>query len=152
MYGWEGQRFDDIESLTRRRDPRHFRILAITTDGQHTTVQCFRNLPELQQYLARMEPQRWGLRGSDLLTIKPRLESALTPLALGGPSAAVRAAYNDVVAASYRIVWWGSLEDFIAGADDWSAAAMVEANALADKAAGPEERAVAWLRACDDGA
>ncbi|WP_440995215.1 hypothetical protein [Arhodomonas sp. SL1] len=115
MHGWEGKAFGEIEALTRRRDPERFPVILVTVgDGDESVTQFFRNVPELQQYLIRMEPQRWGISGTELLERKPALEAALTPLALGGPTDAIRQAYNDVVAPVFHIRWWGRVDDLAA--------------------------------------
>ncbi|WP_435105261.1 hypothetical protein [Arhodomonas sp. AD133] len=147
MHGWEGKAFEDIEKLTRRRDPRRYPVGAVTSDGTREVVQWFRNYPELQQYLVRMEPQRWGLAGADLLALKPELERALTPLAVAGPVPAVRATYNEAVAGYFTLLWWGTLDDLLAGDDDWSARTLAAARAAAFTGEPRRERLLEWLKA-----
>ena len=139
MHVWEGQQFADVALLPQRRDPRRFQVGCATTDGSDVVLQWFRNMPEITQWLRRMEPQRWGLTGPALIAIKPALESVLTQVDVHGLSETSRLAHNEVSAPHYALAWWGDFATFAAGADDWSAQFLANAGlapvAQADNAA-----------------
>ena len=120
MHAWEGQNFTDVALLPQRRDPRRFQLGCATTNGQHLVLQWFRNMPEITQWLRRMEPQRWGLRGADLIAIKPSLEAVLTEVDVHGLSETSRQAHNAAAEPHYSLVWWGDFTTFAAGGDTWS--------------------------------
>ena len=120
MHAWEGQSFNDVHLLTQRRDPRRFQVGCATSDGTHLALQWFRNMPEISQWLRRMEPQRWALRGSDLIAIKSELEPILTRVDVYGLEEESRVGHNAVTSAHYRILWWGDFATFAAGGDHWS--------------------------------
>lgn len=110
MHAWEGQQFSDIERIPQDRDPRRFPLGCIIANGECEVVQWFRNMPEIAQWLRRMEPQRWGLRGPELIRIKAELEPVLTRVDVYGLDDASRAAHNAVTQAFYRIVTWGDFK------------------------------------------
>lgn len=120
MHAWEGQSFSDVRLITQRRDPRRFQLGCATSDGTHTALQWFRNMPEISQWLRRMEPQRWAIRGSALIAIKAELEPILTRVDVYGLEEESRVAHNAVTAGHYQILWWGDFSTFAAAGDHWS--------------------------------
>jgi len=129
MHGWEGRPFADIERLTRKRDPRRYPIGCATAAGDAEVVQWFRNIPELSQFLRRMEPQRWGLAGPALIDIKSALEPVLTRVDVFGLTEDNRLAHNQVTAGHYAVVWWGSLDELLAATEGWPARLLQRAEA-----------------------
>ncbi len=127
MHVWEGQNFADVALLPQRRDPRRFQVGCATTHGKAVVLQWFRNMPEITQWLRRMEPQRWGLKGAALIEIKPALEAVLTQVDVHGLSEVSRLAHNAASAPHYEIAWWGDFVTFAAGGDAWSARFLAEA-------------------------
>jgi hypothetical protein len=121
MHAWEGQNFSDVDQLTQRRDPRRFQLGCATSNGQRTILQWFRNMPEISQWLRRMEPQRWALRGPALIAIKSQLEPILTRVDVYGLEEASRTAHNAITDAHYEILWWGDFATFASGSDAFSA-------------------------------
>ena len=120
MHAWEGQNFTDVDLLPQRRDPRRFQVGCATSDGERVVLQWFRNMPEISQWLRRMEPQRWGLRGPALIAIKAELEPVLTRVDVHGLEEASRIAHNAVTDGHYQLLWWGDFVTFAAGGDHWS--------------------------------
>jgi hypothetical protein len=146
MHAWEGKPFEDIAPLTARRDPRRYPLGCVTGDGRTEVIQWFRSMPELSQYLLRMEPQRWGYRQADLIALKAKLEPALTMVDVMGLSEATRAAVNAVTEPAYHILWWGEFNRLAEGSDPWSQRLLTAAEArhLAD---GPRiDALVSYLR------
>ena len=117
MHTWEGQNFTDVDLIPQRRDPRRFQVGCATTDGGRLVLQWFRNMPEISQWLRRMEPQRWGLRGPALIAAKAELEPVLTRVDVHGLEEASRMAHNRVTRDHYELVWWGDFATFAAGAE-----------------------------------
>lgn len=142
MHGWEGRPFADIERLTRKRDPRRFPVGCVTAAGDAEVVQWFRNIPELSQFLRRMEPQRWGLQGPALIDLKTALEPVLTRVDVFGLTEDNRAAHNRVTAEHYAVIWWGSLDELLAATEGWPACLIERAGA----AGLPPEAATERLR------
>ena len=122
MHAWEGQQFSDVSLLPQRRDPRRLQVGCATSDGGAPVLQWFRNMPEISQWLRRMEPQRWGLRGPDLIAIKAALEPILTQVDVHGLEEDSRAAHNAVTEPAYSLLWWGDFGSFAAGKDTWAQA------------------------------
>ena len=120
LHIWEGQNFADVDLLVQRRDPRRFTIGCATSNGETVILQWFRNVPEIAQWLRRMEPQRGGRKGPDLIRIKAELEPVLTGVDVHGLDEPSRQAHNRVTATYYRTVWWGDLATLASAADDWS--------------------------------
>lgn len=120
MHAWEGQQFSDVALLPQRRDPRRFQVGCATSDGGPPVLQWFRNMPEISQWLRRMEPQRWGLRGPALITIKAELEPVLTRVDVHGLDEDSLSAHNAVTEPVYSLLWWGDFATFAAGRDTWS--------------------------------
>jgi hypothetical protein len=120
MHAWEGQNFSDVSLLTQRRDPRRFQVGCATSNGEAVVLQWFRNMPEISQWLRRMEPQRWALRGPALIAIKSALEPILTRVDVYGLEEDSRLAHNRITADHYQILWWGDFTTFAAAGDHWS--------------------------------
>ncbi|PWG61053.1 hypothetical protein [Sediminicurvatus halobius] len=144
MHGWEGRPFADIDRLTRKRDPRRHPIGCVTTDGEREIVQWFGNIPELSQFLRRMEPQRWGLAGAALIEIKAQLEAVLTRVDVFGLTEDNRLAHNRLTAPRYEVVWWGSLQELLRDPGEWPS--QLRAAAGADDADDPAVRIAEHLR------
>lgn len=119
MFGWEGRPFDDIARLTLKRDPRRYRVGCATGDDEREYVQWFRTVPELVQFLLRMEPQRWGIRQAALIDHKSRLQPVLTEVDVKGLQEPLREALNAVTEPTYRIVWWGAFETLCRATQGW---------------------------------
>ncbi|MFB4203101.1 hypothetical protein ACEZHJ_04775 [Arhodomonas sp. KWT2] len=145
MYGWEGKPFAQIERLTRRRDPQRYPVAAVTSDGESEVIEWFRNVAELQQYLVRMEPQRWGVEGGTLIELKTELERALTPLSVAGLAPALREAYNNALDGRFRIIWWGTLEELVEGGTGWPASVLRAAGAEGLNDDDRRVRVLEWL-------
>ncbi|MDR9433425.1 MAG: hypothetical protein RI539_07715 [Spiribacter sp.] len=128
MHAWEGQNFDDVQAIPQRRDPRQFQVGCATHNGRTIVLQWFRNMPEISQWLRRMEPQRWGLKGPALIEIKSQLEPVLTQVDVYGLREASRQTHNATTAEHYTIAWWGDFAAFAAGRDAWSQAFLKAAN------------------------
>jgi len=126
MHAWEGQQFNDVTLLTQRRDPRRFQVGCATSDGGPPVLQWFRNMPEISQWLRRMEPQRWGLRGPELIAMKAQLEPILTQVDVHGLEEDSRTAHNTVTEPTYSLLWWGHFGGFAAGQDTWAQAFLAE--------------------------
>ena len=120
MHAWEGQNFADVDLLTQRRDPRRFQVGCATSNGRQIILQWFRNMPEISQWLRRMEPQRWGLKGATLIAMKAELEPVLTRVDVHGLEEESRVAHNAVTQGHYGLLWWGDFATFAAGGDHWS--------------------------------
>ena len=147
MHAWEGRPFADIARLPLKRDPRRYPVGCATGDGVREAVQWFRNIPELAQFLRRMEPQRWGLAGPELIDCKAALEPALTQVDVLGLTEANRRAHNAVTAPRYRILWWGTLEALLAAPEDWPRGLLRRAEAIDSHREEAIERLRAYLRA-----
>jgi len=130
MHAWEGQQFSDIERIPQDRDPRGFPLGCIISNGDTPVRQWFRNMPEIAQWLRRMEPQRWGLRGPALIAIKAQLEPVLTRVDVYGLEEASRQAHNAITQPTYAILAWGDFKALASGND----AAQVMAKALDQQA------------------
>lgn len=146
MHGWEGKAFEDIATLTLKRDPERYPFGFASGDGHREYLQWFRNLPEMTQYLARMEPQRWGLQGAQLITMKEGLQEALTGVDVFGLSEDARQGLNELTAPHYRILWWGTFDRLVAGGDAWSAALLARAAVGRDDESA-RAAVKSWLRA-----
>ena len=120
LHIWEGQNFADVDLLIQRRDPRRFTLGCATGNGETTVLQWFRNMPEIAQWLRRMEPQRWGLKGPALIHIKAELEPVLTGVDVHGLNEASREAHNRITDAHYQVEWWGDFQTLAGAADEWS--------------------------------
>ena len=120
LHIWEGQNFADVDLLVQLRDPRRFTLGCATGNGETVVLQWFRNMPEIAQWLRRMEPQRWGLKGPALIHIKTELEPVLTGVDVYGLSETSRQAHNRITDAHYRVEWWGDYETLACAADEWS--------------------------------
>lgn len=140
MHAWEGQNFSDVSELTQRRDPRRFQVGCATSDGGATILQWFRNMPEISQWLRRMEPQRWALRGPALIAIKSQLEPILTRVDVYGLEEDSRIAHNAITTGHYEILWWGDFSTFAAAGDAFCARFMA-AEGLAPVDASSNEQA-----------
>ena len=153
MHAWEGQNFSDVSLLTQRRDPRRFQVGCATSDGREVVLQWFRNMPEISQWLRRMEPQRWALRGPALISIKAALEPVLTRVDVYGLEEDSRLTHNHITADRYQILWWGDFPTFAAAADHWSDTFLTrEGLAPVDAADNTQARTLAEaLRARVDG-
>lgn len=124
MHAWEGKPFIEVDLLTQRRDPRRFSIGCATCSNDQPEAIClqwFRNVPEISQWLRRMEPQRWGLRGAELIGLKAELEPILTQVDVHGIVPDLIPLHNQVTAGHYQLLWWGEFADLAAGADEWTA-------------------------------
>lgn len=107
MHIWEGQAFSEVALIPVRRDPARFKISCTVTDGKENTFQLwFYNIPETSQWLRRMEPQRWGFNGPELIEIKTALEPALTQVDVYGLTDANRKTHNAVTRPCYWITHW----------------------------------------------
>lgn len=137
-HGWEGKPFDEVAKLAQRRDPRRYPVGCATGNGHRGVIQWFLTVPELVQYLLRMEPQRWGYRGAALIELKPRLQAVLTGVDVLGLSEDARARLNTVTEPGYRIEWWGSFSQLLAAEGPWSRS-LVDAAGAASLA--PAKRA-----------
>lgn len=144
-YGWEGKPFEDVAPITRRRDPRRFPVGCATGDGRTQVIQWFLTVPELVQYLLRMEPQRWGVRRAALIELKPRLQAVLTGVDVLGLSERARAELNAITEPRYRIAWWGSYSQLLAAEDAWSRMLVDAAGASALDPAERADRLAAYL-------
>ncbi len=120
MHIWEGKGFDEALALIAERDPRRFGFGCATRNAHTTALQWFWNMPEIAQWLRRMEPQRWGLRGPDLIAMKAELEPVLTQVDVYGFSESARNRHNACTQPQYALIWWGHWADFGAGHGDWS--------------------------------
>ncbi len=124
MHAWEGKPFKEVDLLTQRRDPRRFMIGCATASIEtpdSICLQWFRNVPEISQWLRRMEPQRWGLRGAELIAIKAELEPVLTQVDVHGIDPALIPRHNAITHSHYQLLWWGEFSELATGADDWTA-------------------------------
>lgn len=107
MHIWEGQAFAEVALIPIRRDPALFKVSCTITNGQVSTFTLlFYNIPEVSQWLRRMEPQRWGFHGPELIEIKAALEPALTQVDVYGLTDANREAHNAVTRPHYWITHW----------------------------------------------
>ncbi len=122
MHVWEGKAFAEVSLLPQRRDPQRFTIGCATQADGAAVIQWFYNIPELSQWLRRMEPQRWGYQGAELIRIKAALEPALTQVDVYGLQTALRRHHNSLTENTYQVVWWGRFQDLLEGRDDWSQA------------------------------
>lgn len=148
MYGWEGKSFQQVAEITVKRDPRRFKHGCATADLEGTEViQWFRSVAELTQYLTRMEPQRWGMKLGDLIAVKPRLVDVLTPVDATGCNDRAQAAYNACVHPFFRIVWWGTFDELLAGDDTWPATLLARAKANALSGEERSDHLIAYLQA-----
>lgn len=147
MHAWEGRPFEDIAPLAARRDPRRYPVGCVTGDGDVEVVQWFRTVPELVQYLLRMEPQRWGFRQAKLIAIKPRLQPVLTTVDVTGLTEPSRVALNAETEPAYRILWWGDFGALLAGRDPWSSRLLEAADALHLEGEARADAVAAHLRA-----
>ncbi len=147
MHAWEGRPFEDIAPLTTRRDPRRYPVGCVTGDGHAEVIQWFRSVPELVQYLLRMEPQRWGFREAKLIEIKPRLQPVLTTVDVMGLSEPSRTALNAETKPAYRILWWGGFGELLAGGDPWSHRLLEVADAARLDGEARADAVAAYLRA-----
>lgn len=146
MHGWEGRPFADIDRLTRKRDPRRYPVGCATGDGGREVVQWFRNIPELSQFLRRMEPQRWGLQGPALIDMKAALEPVLTRVDVLGLDETSRQAHNAVTGELYTVRWWGTLDAVLAGRDPWTQSLLAAAGAAALEREAAAAAVAAYLR------
>lgn len=125
MHEWEGRPFDDIAALCARRDPRRYPFGCVTAGpAAREVLQWFRSIAEMEGFLWRMEPQRWGLRLGELAAFKSRTETVLTGLDVEGAVESLREAHNALSRPLFEIRWWGHLADLRAGRGDWAAAAL----------------------------
>lgn len=147
MYAWEGKKFQDVATVTIKRDPRRFTHGCATagSDGSEV-IQWFRSVAELTQYLLRMEPQRWGMKMGDLIAVKPRLTDVLTPVDVIGCNDRAKAAYNACVHPFFRIVWWGTFEKLLEAETSWPAKLLARAKASTLSGDERAERLIAYLR------
>lgn len=123
MHAWEGKPFQEVDLLTQRRDPRRFTIGCATcsaTRPQEICLQWFRNIPEISQWMRRMEPQRWGLRGAELIAIKAELEPILTQVDVHGIDQALIPLHNAISEPHYQLLWWGGFAELATGNDTWT--------------------------------
>lgn len=123
MHAWEGKPFQEVDLLTQRRDPRRFTIGCATCPSNNPDEIClqwFRNIPEISQWLRRMEPQRWGLRGAGLIELKAQLEPILTQVDVYGITSDLIPSHNQITRAHYQLLWWGEFSDLAAGTDSWT--------------------------------
>lgn len=146
MYAWEGKKFQDVATITIKRDPRRFRHGCATVGSDGTeAIQWFRSIAELTQYLIRMEPQRWGMKMGDLIAVKPRLTDVLTPVDVIGCNDKARAAYNACVHPFFRIVWWGTFEELLEAQTAWPAKLLARAKANTLSGEERAERLIGYL-------
>lgn len=110
MYAWEGKSFEDVTDLCRQRNPQRFTLGALTGNGAHACLQWFRDPKELIEFLSRMEPQRWGVTGLNLIQLKEALDDTVTAVHVFGLSKAYRMAFNRAAAPHFQIHWWGNHE------------------------------------------
>lgn len=101
----------------------------------------------MTQYLTRMEPQRWGVRGGDLLEMKPRLEEALTAVAIVGLADPPRAAYNAIAQPTFSICWWGTFAGLCDGQGEWARGFLAQAGVAELPAADRASRLREHIRA-----
>ena len=107
MHIWEGQTFSEVALIPARRDPARFQVNCTVSDKQDNTFELwFYNIPEISQWLRRMEPQRWGFSGPALIEIKAQLEPAMTQVDVYGLTEANRQAHNAITQPYYWITHW----------------------------------------------
>jgi len=131
-YAWEGHAFNEIKRMPQRRDPRAYQIGYAATDGTTTAIQWFRRVPELAQFILRMEPQRWGYRLGALIAHKNALQPVITEVDVKGLQPDLLDRLNDITRPTYEIAWWGTFKELCTDEAGWPAAFRREAGVAPD--------------------
>lgn len=116
MYIWEGKSFAEVADLPRRRDPTRYATGALLSGGDPSQRRFlwFQNHSELSAFLWRLEPQRWGLHGAQLIAYKDATTPIFSHVDMLGLNEELREVLNAHAQPHFRVDWWGHLRELMA--------------------------------------